>query len=154
MKSSIRTPLIIRDPRRKDAAGARRAETALNIDIAPTILEMAGVDVPVSMQGRSLVPLLQGQSPEWRTEWFYEHLFEHQTIPKTEAVRGARWKYTRYVETDPTFEELYDLEADPDELVNLVRTDEKGLEAMRERLRIWRDHLEGWDRESPWTDPA
>ena len=93
-------------------------------------------------------------SPEWRTEWFYEHLFEHRTIPKTEAVRGARWKYTSYLETDPAFEELYDLEADPDEFVNLVRTGDGELEAMRERLRIWREHLEGWDRESPWTDPA
>ena len=153
-EESIRTPLIIRDPRRKHTAGARRAETALNIDIAPTILEMAGLNVPVSMQGRSLAPLLQGHSPEWRTEWFYEHLFEHRTIPKTEAVRGARWKYTRYLETDPAFEELYDLEADPDEFVNLARTGDRELEAMRERLRIWREHLEGWDRESPWTDPA
>ena len=92
-EESIRTPLIIRDPREKGTAGTTRDEMALNIDCAPTILSLAGIDAPASMNGRDLRPLVPGESPAWRHEWFYEHLFEHSTIPKTEGVRDERWKY-------------------------------------------------------------
>lgn len=155
-EESIRTPLIIRDPRRPETHGSRLSQQALNIDIAPTIVEMAGIEPPVAMQGRSLVPLVEGRSPEWRTEWFYEHLFEHKTIPKTEGVRGERWKYTRYIETDSIFEELYDLEGDPREQVNLAQATgaSDSLAAMRERWRVWRDGLETWDGQTAWADPA
>jgi arylsulfatase A-like enzyme len=155
-EESIRTPLIIRDPRRPETRGTRRSQQALNIDIAPTIVEMAGIEPPVVMQGRSVVPLVEGQSPEWRTEWFYEHLFNHKTIPKTEGVRGERWKYTRYIETDPMFEELFDLEGDPREEVNLAGAGDvsDSLAAMRKRWRVWKDRLESWDGQSAWTDPA
>ena len=155
-EESIRVPLIIRDPRLRETRGTRRTEMALNIDMAPTILDMAGLDVPVSMQGRSLVPLVRGGSPEWRSEWFYEHLLEHRTIPKTEGIRGERWKYAQYIGRDPVFEELYDLKADPEERSNLaagaIALDQ--LEAMRARLRMWRASLESWDGRSAWRDPS
>ena len=155
-EESIRTPLIIRDPRMDQVRGAVRDEMTLNIDLAPTLLGLAGVDVPVSMQGRDLSPLVRGKSPVWRREWFYEHLFEYRTIPKTEGVRSEGWKYTRYIETEPVYEELYDLGNDPGEERNLAAANEHrdSLDRMRGRWRAWRDGLEGWDGEHAWQDPV
>ena len=67
-EESIRAPLIIRDPREAATRGTRRDETTLNIDIAPTIMSLAGVEVPPSVNGRDLRPLVAGDSPEWRQE--------------------------------------------------------------------------------------
>ena len=118
---SIRVPLVVHDPRlAADRRGARSEAMALSIDVAPTILAMAGVDAPSSMQGESLAPLLEGIKTPWRTEFFYEHLFQHPRIPSTEAVRDARYKYIRFVDRDPVHEELYDLQADPYEAHNLA----------------------------------
>ena len=106
---------------------------ALNVDIAPTILELAGVKPPEQMQGRSLLPLLKGKKPKWRTEFFYEHPFEHKTIAKTEALRTQDYKYARYVDYD--YEELYDLKLDPAESINLAKDEKykKTLESLRKR---------------------
>ena len=120
-EESIRVPMIVFDPRAdKKVRGVTSDKMALNVDIAPTILELAGLKTPQKMQGRSLVPLLSGQETEWRTDFFYEHLFEHPKIPKSEGVRTERWKYIRYFEQQPVYEELYDLENDPHESRNLV----------------------------------
>jgi len=118
-EESIRVPLLVLDPRaRRKHRGVTCGQFALNIDIAPTILELAAVPVPQQMQGQSLVPLLRGQTPEWRTEFFYEHPFNHPGIPKSEALRTQRYKYARYVDHD--YEELYDLDSDPHETANLA----------------------------------
>jgi len=120
---SIRVPLVVYDPRAESSRrGLALEQMALNVDIAPTILELAGLEVPQQMQGRSLLPLVRGQNPEWRTDFFYEHLFEHKTIPRSEALRTERFKYLRYVDFD--YEELYDLQNDPAETINLAK-DEK-----------------------------
>ena len=122
-EKSIRVPLVVFDPR---ASRKRRGrvlnQMALNVDIAPTILELAGVSVPEQMQGRSLVPLLKGKKPRWRTEFFYEHPFEHKTIARTVGLRTQRYKYARYIDYD--YEELYDLKLNPEETINLAK-DEK-----------------------------
>lgn len=154
-EESIRTPLLIRDPRRPETAGTRRAETALNIDICPTILSLAGLEPPPSMNGRDLTPLLSGESPAWRSEWFYEHLFEHERIPKSEGVHGGRWKYFSFFEQQPPSEWLYDLESDPGEERNLALSAEHHtqLERMRERRRIWVENLEQWQPDQPWREP-
>ena len=116
----LRVPLIICDPRRAPG-GWLRPELALNIDVAPTILELAGVPIPDLVQGHSLVPLFEDDPvPDWRTEFFCEHLFERADIPKSEGLRTADTKYLRYFEQDPVYEELYDLRADPHESVNLA----------------------------------
>jgi arylsulfatase A-like enzyme len=119
---SIRVPLIVYDPR---AAGKYRGlvpdQMALNVDIAPTILELANLPVPQQMQGQSLVPLLKGKDPVWRYEFFYEHPFEHKTIAKSVALRTKRYKYARYVDHD--YEELYDLQNDQSETINLAKDD-------------------------------
>jgi arylsulfatase A-like enzyme len=118
---SIRIPLIIHDPRLpRNRRGKRLSQMALSLDIAPSILEMAGVAVPEVMQGHSLVPLMEGKQVDWRTDWLYEHLFAHSRIPKSEGVRTDQWKYVRYVDIEPVYEELYDLKEDPLERNNLA----------------------------------
>ena len=139
---SLRVPLVIYDPRLPAAQrGTRRDQIALSIDLAPTMLAMAGVEIPERMQGENLLPVLQGKSPAWRSEFFYEHLFEHKTIPRTEGVRDGRFKYIRFVDSDPLFEELYDFKNDPDEAVNLALKPERAetLEIMRKKWQLWRE---------------
>lgn len=137
-EESIRLPLVIYDPR---AAGPRRGQRledmALTIDLAPTICELAGVDVPSVMQGRSLRPLLNGQPVTWRKDFLYEHRFAHARIPQTEGVRTERWKYVRYTSVTPVYEELFDLAADPHEERNLAgdAQHQEQLAALRERVR-------------------
>jgi arylsulfatase A-like enzyme len=137
---SIRVPLLVYDPRLPAASrGVVRVEMALNIDVAPTLLELAGLEPSASMQGRSLAPLVRGESPPWRTDFFYEHLFEHPRIPRMEGVRTERWKYIRYIDEDPALEELYDLRRDPLELENLA-----GRAEWRPMLDTLRRSWEGW----------
>jgi len=140
---SIRVPLVIYDPRLPaELRGQRRQEMVLSIDIAPTILELAGLPISPQMQGRSLVPLLRGEKPPWRTEFYYEHLFQHPRIPKTQGVRTVRYKYFRYL-VDPPYEELYDLEKDPHEAHNLAQDPayQQLLVEMREKTNRWQEEV-------------
>jgi arylsulfatase A-like enzyme len=156
-EESIRVPLIIYDPRLpKAVSGVRRKQMTLNIDLAPTLLAAAGLTPPVSMQGRNLYPLCEGNPEPWRKEWFYEHLFDSNGwIPPSEGIRTERWKYFRYPGTNPLFEEMYDLESDPHEESNLSRSPQHAVQLakLRERVLAWRQHLDSWDRESPWREP-
>ena len=117
---SIKVPLIIYDPRQAGTEQGRiESGLVLNVDIAPTLLEMAGVSIPREIQGRSLLELLNGSHPGWRQEFLTEHLWDHPDIPQTEAFRTNNWKYIRYPQ-HPGFEELYDLQNDPTEKNNLA----------------------------------
>lgn len=145
-EDSLRVPLIICDPRSgKTLRGREPTQMALNIDIAPTILELAGVSIPSVMQGRSLVPVLQGKKPEWREDFFFEHLFDHPQIPKCEGVRNANWKYIRYFEQHPAHEELYDLKRDRLETRNLIAAPQykEVLSRLRQRCDELRDRYGG-----------
>lgn len=133
---SIRVPLIVYDPAApKSRRGLTLDQMALNVDIAPTILQIAGLKPPAQMQGQSLLPLLRSKRPKWRTEFFYEHPFEHPTIAKSVALRTRRHKYARY--TDYDYEELYDLKTDPEEINNLAKDPRrhKTMESLRKRCR-------------------
>ncbi len=135
-EESIRVPLIVYDPRLPSRLrGQKRTEMALNIDIAPTILSLAGVQIPQSMQGRDLMTLIKGNAHNWRHDFLYEHLFQHPAIPKSEGVVGERFKYLRYIDQNPVYEELYDLKNDPHEENNLALKKEYDpiLKKMRER---------------------
>jgi len=116
-EESIRVPLIIYDPR-AHSKGRVSEQIALNIDIAPTILEIAGLDVPSGMQGESLVTMLNQDVEDWRSDFFFEHRFERHNIPESEGLINLNTKYVRYVDEEPDYEYLYDLESDPDEIVN------------------------------------
>ena len=120
----------------------------LNIDLAPTILSMAGVAAPSGMQGMDLQPLLRDAGTKGREEWYYEHVYTpgpgRRPIPKTEGVRTERWKYIRYTQPDPPVEQLFDLAADPMEEKDLA--DEPAfaerLSALRSRCDDYRKSLE------------
>lgn len=116
-EESIHVPLIIRDPRLPAATRGRRSQMALNIDIAPTILGLAGVAAPATMQGADLEPVLRDPLAKGREDWFYEHTYTtaRQHIPQSEGIRTERWKYIRYIEPAPPLEQLFDLTADPGE---------------------------------------
>jgi arylsulfatase A-like enzyme len=149
---SIRVPMIVYDPR-LDASrrGTVRQEVVLNLDVAPTLLDLAGVAVPPAMQGRSLAPLiLSGGTPEWRQDIFVEHLMDplhppdNFPIPRHEGVRTVDgWKYAHYF--DHAYEELYYLPDDPWEEDNLVEDPDAGgmLEQLRERTVELRDLYAG-----------
>lgn len=117
---SIRVPLIVYDPRFPlSQKGSIREELALNLDIPATILDMAGLDTPSAMEGTSLIPVMAGKAREWRQEIFCEHLWDNADIPQSECIRTLKWKYIRYPQ-HPDYEELYDLQSDPNEIHNLV----------------------------------
>ena len=121
---SIRIPLILHDPRLPARLrGVTSPALVSHLDIPPTLLELAGIEPPPRMQGRSLLPLLRGEPVTWREEVFTEHLWEHPRIPRTEGLRTDRWKYIRYLD-HPEYEELYDLQSDPHEAQNLAAAPE------------------------------
>jgi arylsulfatase A-like enzyme len=121
-EESIRVPLIVHDPR---APSSRRglvlSPMVLNLDIAPTLLDLAGVDLPPAYEGRSLAPLLRGEPTLRRSDFLYEHRLDNPEIPKSVGLRGERWVYVRYDEQEPPFEQLFDLTTDPAELHDLAR---------------------------------
>ncbi len=116
---NIKVPLIVRWPDGIASPGSVVHEPVLNIDIAPTLLDIAGVPIPGSMQGASFAPLLRGDNVEWRDEIFYEYFadFPYQ-VPPSQAVRTDRWLYVEYERGLPP--ELYNTAADPRQLVDLI----------------------------------
>jgi arylsulfatase A-like enzyme len=146
-EESIHVPLIIRDPRLPKSTQGRRSQMALSIDLAPTILAMAGVPIPKSMQGRDLQPLLRNAKAKGRDDWYYEHTYNtdppRKPIPKSEGVRTERWKYIRYTEETPPLEQLFDLQTDPQEERDLASapTHSKTLSTLRARCDSYRKTL-------------
>lgn len=141
-QESIRVPLIIYDPRMPKA---RRGETnddfTLSVDLAPTILRAARVEIPQAMQGRDISSLyLAGAKPSWRTDFFYEHptLRDVSFIPASQALVCKNWKYLYWPDFDR--EQLFDLENDPHEEEDLVTAPEQAdrLNAMRARFAVLR----------------
>jgi arylsulfatase A-like enzyme len=121
---SIRVPLLVRYPKMVKP-GITPKEMVINCDFAPTLLELAGLPVPKEMHGRSIVPVLKGQpgegQKEWRKDWMYEY-YEFprpHNVPPHRGVRTDKWKYIHYYKETPEEFELYDLEKDPKETVNL-----------------------------------
>ncbi len=121
-EESLRVPLIVFDPRLPPAQRGRVVSaTTLNLDIPATLLAYAGIEVPTSYRGASLRPWIDGERPpQWRRDFFCEHLMEHAQIPKYEGVRGERYVYARYFEQQPTYEYLHDLRIDPDQRRNFA----------------------------------
>lgn len=115
-EDSIRVPLIISPPSGKSRLNQ---DFALGIDVAPTILDIAGLEIPTFMHGRSLLPLVAGKTPsDWRTEFVYEAPTGQLGSQPLWAVRTQDQKYIEY--PGLPFEEFYDLKKDPDERQNLA----------------------------------
>jgi len=128
---SIRVPLLIRYPK-LIKPGSVCDRMVLNIDISPTVLDLAGLKVPEHMHGRSMVPLLKGEETDWRKDWYYEY-FEFpgpHSVQKHRGIRTERWKLIHYYEVDQF--ELYDLQNDPEERVNLA--DDPAYQELKARL--------------------
>jgi arylsulfatase A-like enzyme len=125
-EESIRIPFIIADPRvATDQRGRTSSAMVLNIDLAPTVLDLAGVPVPQTMQGGSLVPLVADAQAAWpRESFFYEHLYDpkgKRHIESSQGVRTREWKYVKYIQqSGPESEQLFHLNADPLERRNLA----------------------------------
>jgi N-acetylglucosamine-6-sulfatase len=120
-EESLRIPLLVRYPRLGAAAkGKLIDELALNIDLAPTFLDLAGVKIPAQVQGASWRLLLEGKATNWRKSFFYEYFYERNfAIPTTLAVRTTDAKLIKYPGHDD-WTELFDLNADPYETQNLA----------------------------------
>lgn len=118
--ASVRIPMLLRYPKAVKA-GQSRGEVVANIDVAPTLLEFAGVEIPEHMDGQSFKKLATGESDEWRDYLLYEYFWErnYPHTPTTHAVLGERFKYIRYHGVWDV-DELFDLEKDPEERVNLI----------------------------------
>ena len=116
---SMRIPMLLRYPRRV-RGGQAEDHLVLNIDMAPTFLDLAGVPVPPAMQGRSWRPLWEEQAGAgWRRAFFYAYYFERGFgTPFVTAVRTEQAKLIRYPGHDE-WSELFDLAADPFELNNV-----------------------------------
>ena len=122
-EESIRIPLVMRYPP-VIAAGSTPENFALTIDFAPTLVELAGAATAPQYQGRSLLPLVKGAAPaDWRRslliEYYSDTVFPRMNKMAYQAARNERWKYIRYTEQTGA-DELYDLQADPYELKNLI----------------------------------
>lgn len=117
---SIRVPMMVRYPGHAKA-GSKSDEMVLNLDMAPTLLDIAGLAVPAEMQGKSMLPLAEGKANvEWRKDWLYEY-YEYPGFENVKPCRGVRTERYKFVDffVEPEEFELYDLKADPDEKNNL-----------------------------------
>ena len=121
-EETIRIPLLVRYPPRVKA-GVVASEMVLTIDLAPTVLELAGVAPLPGMQGRSLAPIFDGTAGAWRDSFLVEY-YSDTVFPRIlkmgySAVRTTKAKYIEYRELSG-MNELYDLESDPYEEHNLI----------------------------------
>ena len=130
---SIRVPMLISYPGRIKP-GTVSDKMVLNLDVAPTLLDIAGLPIPAEMQGKSMLPLAEGKSVDWRKDWLYEY-YEYpgfENVPPCRGVRTDRYKLIHYF-TEPEAFELYDLEKDPNEMNNLYG--KPGYEQLTTHLR-------------------
>ncbi|MEN8127283.1 MAG: sulfatase/phosphatase domain-containing protein [Planctomycetota bacterium] len=152
-EESIRVPIIIYDPRLPEKSRGRRiSQFALNVDLAPTLLDLCGVKAPDGIQGRSLAPLMRGENVDWRDDFFCENMFMGQNYPRIEAIRNKQFKYIRYFDKKkdkahhisltasicgekPVYEELFDLQSDPKETTNLAQVEAHADTLSKLRLR-------------------
>jgi len=140
-EESIRVPLIVRYPE-MIKTNSKCSEMVLNIDLAPTLLELAGAKIPDDMQGRSFVPLLKNSNIEWRESFMYEYFQESYAPGLVTAigVRNKKFKYIEFPHLPYDINELYNLENDPGEMDNLINKSEyqtviKNMQAELEKLK-------------------
>jgi arylsulfatase A-like enzyme len=130
-EESMRIPFIVRAPFIPHTAGKAVDQMVLNIDVAPTLLDFAGVPVPKTMQGRSLRPLLAKKSvTNWTRSFIYEYFFEKYYLwPTMVGVRTDDAKLVTYP-NHPEWTELFQLDRDPYEINNLAgKPEAKALQA-------------------------
>ncbi len=140
---SIRVPLIVRYPALVPA-GSAREELVLNVDLCATVLDLAGAEALDGQRGRSLLDGWRGSTQPWRRDFLYMAPWTREDPEFRElAVRDARWKYVRVASRAGVEERLFDLELDPEEVVDLSNDveHEAELERLRERMAALREEL-------------
>jgi arylsulfatase A-like enzyme len=155
---SIRVPLLARWPARIPAGRIDREHMVLNVDLAPTLLNVASIPAPSNWHGRSMLPLMTGGTTAGTTSWRDAFLYEYFEYPaqhcvrKNRGVRTRRWKLIHFWE-QPEEWELYDLQNDPDEVRNLAGDQKHAtvVSMMKERLQRVRDEV--GDRDPPGPAP-
>lgn len=158
----LRVPLLARGPGIK--AGSTPAQFVANIDLAPTFLDLAGLPIPDSMQGRSLAPLLKGETPkDWRTSVYYRYYHDpgHHNTAAHLGVRTATHKLIYYWKQDAY--ELFDIVEDPTEQHNLLFNTEEAkqpevaqvfAELKAEIARLQKEYKDDGQYADPATWPA
>jgi arylsulfatase A-like enzyme len=120
-EESLRTPLLVRWPG-VTKPGSVCTDMVSNLDFAPTFLEAAGLPVPAEVQGKSLVPVLNGQTPsDWRKSFYY-HYYEHpgpHSVRRHYGIVTDRYKLVRFYEPGADYWELFDRKTDPKELTSV-----------------------------------
>lgn len=144
-EESMKVPLLVWAPGMIKANSVIQ-QMVMNIDLAPTFLEIAGISKPAQMQGQSFLSLLKGEQTAWRNKIFYEYYWEQAfpQTPTTFAVRTDKYKYIAYNGVWD-INELFDLEKDPYEMNNLIRNkdfDKIGLQ-LRNDLNEWLEKTNG-----------
>jgi len=147
-EESIRIPYLIRAPRNLIFEPGRKADQmVLNIDLAPTLLDIAGIPIPDTMQGESFLPILESKTAPGRKSFIYELFMDFPfggRVPPHKALRTERYKYIEW-EVCRDEPEIYDLKKDPREMKDLINTREgkemaailkKELEVMKKKYHI------------------
>jgi arylsulfatase A-like enzyme len=149
---SIRVPMAIRYPARVKGGQVDRSHMVLNVDMAPTLLQLAGIPVPHGLHGRSVMPLLLGADVPWRDAFLYEY-YEYPAghcARKNRGIRTDRWKLIHFFE-QPQEWELYDLKEDPNETKNLAtsRQHSSVITSLKARMEALRRELGDSDPPGP-----
>jgi uncharacterized sulfatase len=131
---SLHQPLLVRYPSVIEASTVHTSMVN-HVDLAPTLLDFAGLPIPDDLQGFSLKPILKGKADKVRDASYY-HFYSHgKRLPEMVGVRTDQYKLIHYPEMKGPYQwELFDLEKDPDEMQNLVHNPE--FKALRERMEL------------------
>ena len=151
-EESFRTPLLIRYPK-MIKAGSVNADLVQNIDFAPTMLDLAGIEIPGDMQGSSLIPLLRNEETAWRDALYY-HYYEYPGIHMVKrhyGVRTDRYKLIHFYYDIDTWE-LFDLEVDPNEMSNVYGNPEYA--EVRKKMHKLLDDLRSHYKDSHTLDQS
>ncbi len=144
-EESMRVPFLASCPGMIEP-GSVIEELIQNIDIAPTVMDVAGLNTPERMDGQSFLPILQGKKTPWRDSAFYEYYWERNFphTPTTHGVRTNRYKYIHY-HGIWDIDELYDLKDDPEEMNNLIDSPEHQdlIKQLNNRMFEWLEKSDG-----------
>ena len=144
-ESSMRVPMLAYAPG-AIKPGTVVEELVQNIDVGPTVLEVAGLPTPERMDGQSFLKLLKGKPIPWRDEAFYEYYWE-RNFPHTPTVHGVRTKRYKYIHYHGIWDidELYDLREDPDEKHNLIHDPQhkQRIDEMNKKMFDWLEKTDG-----------
>jgi arylsulfatase A-like enzyme len=144
-EESVKVPFLVKCP--EIFEGGKVIEQMIqNIDVAPTLIELAGLAKPDNMPGNSFVQLLNNDYDNWRDRIFYEYYWEYD-FPMTPTVFGVRTDKYKYIRYQGIWDrnELYDIENDPDEMYNLIERPEYQamIKDMANQLYDWLENTEG-----------